>query len=366
MRLGIHVLPPHVNESESSFTVSGNSIRFGLLAIRNLGRGLIDSLIAERKKNGAFSSFLDFCKRMYDNLNRRALESLIKAGALDGSGPNRNQMLNSAGPVLDYIAEDRKQNIEGQIGFFDTDTKSGHDDFHFPDMPDLNASDKLDMEKEVTGIYLSGHPMAAYAGLYGKFHAVHIGDIIESIKEKDGSLHDNDAVTVLGIITKVRLKVTKSNSTMAFVTLEDLYGSIQMLVFPKTLEEYAEIVAEGKIIKAQARISVRDENDAELICQSISSAPKPGGDGSKDRTRRCSRPGLYLRVDNSENPMYRKALKYTAVFDGPTPLYIYFTDSKQLMAAPISMRVSVNDVLIRELKKILGVKNVAYVDNLQQ
>lgn len=366
MRLGIHVLPPHVNESESSFTVSGNSIRFGLLAIRNLGRGLIDSLVAERKKNGAFSSFFDFCKRMYDNLNRRALESLIKAGALDGNGPNRNQMLNSAGPVLDYIAEDRKQNIEGQIGFFDTDTKSGHDDFHFPDMPDLNASDKLDMEKEVTGIYLSGHPMAAYAGLYGKFHAVHIGDIIESIKEKDGSLHDNDAVTVLGIITKVRLKVTKSNSTMAFVTLEDLYGSIQMLVFPKTLEEYAEIVAEGKIIKAQARISVRDENDAELICQSISCAPKPGGDGSKDRTRRCSRPGLYLRVDNSENPMYRKALKYTAVFDGPTPLYIYFTDSRQLMAAPISMRVSVNDVLIRELKKILGVKNVAYVDNLQQ
>ena len=368
LRLGIRVLPPHVNESGSGFTVSGKDIRFGLLAIRNLGKGFIDSLVADREKNGNFVTFFDFCKRMYDGLNRRSLESLVKCGALDGLGLNRRQMLGGAESVLDYLMEDKKQNVEGQIGFFDAAEKAGREEFRIGPMPDLSTADKLDMEKEVTGMYLSGHPMAAYAGLYGQLHAARIGDIMEEAKEGDGELRDGATVTVLGIITKVRLKVTKSNSTMAFVTLEDLYGSIRLLVFPKTLAECAELIAEGRIVKVLCRISVRDENEAELICQTIEEAPEPGSTGTKQANHAGShsRPGLYLKVPGPEDPLYKKAMKYIAVFDGPTPLYIYFCDSKKLMAAPLSKRVSVNSVLLRELKKVLGEKNVALVENIHQ
>ena len=366
LRLGIRVLPPHVNESMTGFSVSGNDIRFGLLAIRNLGKGFLDSLVAERGRNGPFTSFFDFCKRMYDGLNRRALESLVKCGALDGLGANRRQMLTGAESVLDALTEDKKQNVEGQIGFFDAGPKAEREEFLLEPMPDLSPADKLEMEKEVTGMYLSGHPMAAYAGLADKLHTARIGDILEETKDEGGSLHDGDTVSVLGIVSKVRLKVTKSNATMAFVTLEDVYGSIRMLVFPKTLREYADLIAEGKIVKAAARISLRDENEAELVCQDLESAPEPSGaSAAKAGKHGNQRPGLYLRVAGRGDPLYRKAMQYTAVFDGATPLYIYLRDEKKLMAAPMSMRVDVNDVLVRALQRLLGNKNVAVVDALQ-
>jgi DNA polymerase III subunit alpha len=368
LRLGIRVLPPHVNESESGFTVAGKDIRFGLLAIRNLGRGFIDQLVAERKKNGPYTSFYDFCKRMFDGLNRRTLENLVKSGALDNLGLNRRQMLTSAESVLDTLAEDKKHNVEGQIGFFDAAQTNGQDEFKVPPMPELSMNDQLEMEKEATGMYLSGHPMAAYAGRYAELQAVRIGDILEEAKEGSGSLRDGATVNVLGIITKVQLKVTKSNSTMAFVTLEDLYGSIRVLVFPKSLTEYAGLIAEGKILKVSGRISVRDENEVELICQTVQEIPAAGQSGAEaqESAHPNRRPGLYLKVRSKDDPGYRKAMQYIAIFDGATPLYIYFSESKKLMAAPLSMRVSVNDVLLRELRKVLGEKNVAFVENMQQ
>ena len=367
LRLGIRVLPPQVNESGSGFTVSGKDIRFGLLAIRNLGKGFIDQLVTDRETKGPFPSFFDFCKRRYDGLNRRTLESLVKSGALDGLGLNRRQMLTGSESVLDFLAEDKKQNVEGQIGFFDIAEKAGREEFRIGEMPEFNLTDKLDMEKEVTGMYLSSHPMAAYADRYAEFRTVRIGDILEEAKEGNGELRDGASVTVLGIITKVRLKVTKSNSTMAFVTLEDLYGSIQVLVFPKTLAERAELIAEGKIVKLYARISVRDESEAELVCQTISEIPEPGREAAPgNETRPHTRPGLYLKVSGEDDPAYRKAMKYLAVFDGTTPLYLYFSNRKKLMAAPVSKRVSVNDILLRELKKVLGDGNVALIGGLQQ
>ncbi len=367
LRLEIHVLPPHVNESGSGFTVSGKNIRFGLLAIRNLGKGFIDSMIEERESKGKFTSFFDFCKRMYDGLNRRSLESLVKCGALDGLGANRRQMLSGSDTVLTWITDDKKQNVDGQIGFFDIAPQQEQRDFQLGPEPDLSPADKLAMEKEVTGMYLSGHPMAAYAAMYDALHAVRIGDLTESTEEKDSSLPDGTVVTVLAIITKVRLKVTKSNSTMAFVTLEDLYGDIQMLVFPQTLTEYAENIAEGKIVKVSARLSIREDRDAELICEKIEPAPHDGAEKT-ERTKKGSggaRPGLYLKLPGEDSVLYEKARKYLAVFDGLTPLYLYFCDTKKLMRAPASMRVDVNDVLIRALKQLLGDENVAVITPMQ-
>lgn len=360
MRLKIRVLPPHVNESDAGFTVSGRDIRFGLLAVRNLGQGFIDGLVAERKKNGKFRSFFEFVRRVYGGMNRRTLESLIKCGALDALGSNRRQMISGAGSVLDYLDEDKKRNVEGQIGFFDSAEKSGAEEFHLEELPDLSPSDKLAMEKEVTGLYLSGHPMAEYADKYESLHAVRISDLLQNAQDGNSLEEDGEKVKILGILTKVRMKVTKSNSTMAFVMVEDMFGSMEMLVFPKTLAEYSEWIAEGKILLMEARVSIREEEEPKLICESVEPVPSASGENQRSEKRKRP-PGLYLKVTAKESPVYVKAKKYLAVFDGTTPLYVYFSESHQLFHAPLSMRVSLNDVLIRELKKLLGEKNVAIV-----
>ena len=371
LRLGIRVLPPHVNESGVGFTVSGKDIRFGLLAVKNLGKGFIDGLLREREENGKFTSFFGFCRRMYDGLNRRMLESLIKCGSLDGLGLNRRQMLSGADSVLDYLEQDKRQNLEGQIGFFGTAREQEREEFKIADMPDLSRPDKLAMEKEVTGMYLSGHPMASYLDRYDALHASRIGDILEDVREQGGRWRDGTAVTVLAIITKVRMKVTKSNSAMAFVTVEDMFGSLEMLVFPRILSEYAALISEGKILKIDGHVSAREEEEPKLICEALSEIPSgdapPRSPVRPAPARRTGpAPGLYLKVPSKDDPLYEKAKKYLAVFDGPTPLYIYFTDPGKLMLAPAFMRVDVNDVLIRELKKLLGDKNVAIIDNMQQ
>lgn len=371
LRLGIRVLPPHVNESGVGFTVSGKDIRFGLLAVKNLGKSFISGLVREREENGKFTSFFSFCRRMYDGINRRMLESLIKCGSLDGLGLNRRQMLSGADSALDYLDQDKKQNLEGQIGFFSSAGGEEREDFNVKDMPDLSGTDKLAMEKEVTGMYLSGHPMASYLDRYEPLHASRIGEILEDVREEGGRWRDGDSVTVLAIITKVRLKVTKSSSTMAFVTVEDMFGSMEMLVFPKILSEYAALVVEGKILRIEGHVGVREEEEPKLICETLSEIPEKNASsgkngGSANARRSGPAPGIYLRVASKDDPLYEKAKKYLAVFDGPTPLYIYFKDSGKLMLAPAAMRVDVNNVLLRELKKLLGEKNVAVVDNLQQ
>lgn len=367
LRLGIRVLPPHVNESGVGFTVSDKDIRFGLLAVRNLGRGFIVSLLRDRSENGPFLSFYSFCKRMYGELNRRALESLVKCGALDGLGLNRRQMISSVTGIMDYLDADKRRNVDGQMGFFDSAAASAEKEYTVADMPDLNMADKLAMEKEVTGMYLSGHPMAEYIDLYDAIHASRTGEILDDAREQEGRFHDGDSATLLGIIVSVKLKVTKSNSTMAFITLEDMYGSMEVLVFPKILSQYGEWIAEGKIVKLSGRISMREDEDAKLVCETVAPAPPAHSDGRQtDRKSKSNRPGLYLKVPGEESEEYDRAKRYLAIFDGPTPLYLYFEDTKKLLRAPASMRVSVNDVLLRELRKLLGNENVALVSEMQQ
>lgn len=361
LRLGVRVLPPHVNESGLGFTVSGKDLRFGLLAVRNLGKGLINALLRDREANGKYTTFYGFCKRMYNELNRRALESLIKCGALDGLGCNRREMLTNASAIMDSLDDDKKRNVEGQMGFFETPGQTPAEEFAIKPMPDFNLTDKLAMEKEVTGMYLSGHPMAEYIGLYDTLHASKTGDILDDAREQTGRFHDGDNVTLLGIITAVKTKITKSNSTMAFVTLEDMYGSMEVLVFPKILANYAPWINEGAIVRMTGRVSIREDEDAKLICDTVAPQPKPGTQPAAEPAKKSSRPGLYLKLPGEQSAVYHKALQYLAIFDGSTPLYFYFTDTKKLVRAPASMWVSVNDILLRELGKLLGSDNVAVV-----
>lgn len=366
LRLGIRVMPPHVNESENGFTVSGKNIRFGLLAVRNLGRSLIRELLEERKEGGPFRSFYRFCKRMHSReLNRRALESLIKCGALDGLDGNRRQMLMAAPTFLEGLEAQSKRNIEGQLVFFDSpqeDTPSYEPEL--PDLSELPLSELLAMEKEVTGMYLSGHPMKDYAAAAEAIHSARIGDIVDSAREEGGAYRDGDRVTVLAIISSLRLKTTKSNSTMAFLVLEDMYGSIEMLVFPRVLSEFAHLLREENVVEVHARVSLREDEDAKLICDQVL-LPASAKDQSAEKNAaqrqetRSKRPGLYLRVSSRNSEEYRRAVLLVSIFEGKTPLYLFFEDTHKLNLAPPGMWVDVNEPLLGELRRQIGEKNVA-------
>ncbi|MDD3260696.1 MAG: DNA polymerase III subunit alpha, partial [Oscillospiraceae bacterium] len=363
-RLHIRVLPPEINSSAAEFTVVGKDIRFGLLAVRNLGRGLIDSVLEERKTSGNFRSFYDFCKRTFDQMNRRALESLIRCGALDRLGNNRREMMTAVPGILEALGSDKRRNIEGQIGFFDQPGGGEEDTFQIDAMPDYSPQDKLAMEKEATGMFLSGHPMAAYAGLYQKIGAAKIGDILECFSTQgDSRWHDNDRITILGIVSAVKTKVTKNNSTMAFVTLEDFNGSMEILIFPQALARFALLLNEGRVLCATGRLSVREDEDPKLLCDEIRPAEELQESVSKigQPAGKHVKPGLYLRVSSKEDTGYLHAKKYLAVFDGRTPLYVVFQKEKEFFRAPASMGVDVNEVLLQALRQVLGDGNVAYV-----
>ncbi len=367
-RLGIRVLPPHVNESGSGFTVAGKDIRFGLLAIKNLGSGLIQKLLDERGAKGRFTSFPNFCKRMYGSeMNRRALESLVKSGALDGLGNNRREMLSGMGSLLDALDNDRRKNVAGQLGFFDLAGAAQEPEMQLPRLEEYPPQEQLAMEKEVTGMYLSGHPMKAYLPLYESGAVAKTGEILEDSREMGGRYPDGATVWLLGVFSAVKTKVTKSGSVMAFATLEDPFGSLELLVFPQVLAQYTGWIAEGRAVKVRGHLSLTEEKDAKVICEEVL-PPESAETGREDAppgkktAKKSSRPGLYLKLPGKDSPAAQKALRYTAVFDGATPLYLFFCDTGKLVRAPSSLWVSPNHVLEKALRDLLGEQNVALVD----
>lgn len=378
-RIGIPVLPPHVNESDTGFSVSEDSIRFGLLAIKNLGRGVIQRMLLERERGGKFRSFYDFCKRMQGrDLNRRAVESLIRCGAFDGLGNNRREMLLAVTPVLESLDADKRKNIEGQIGLFDLGGEERTDTYQMPKAEEFPQAELLAMEKEVTGMYLSGHPMAPYAEVYRRDLVARTDEIAQSAAGESDKYSDEQYVDVLAIVSDVKRKVTKSGANMAFVTLEDIYGSIEALVFPKALERSADLLTPGSAVKAHGRISFTEEKDPKLVCEYFTApyspeamlaqgardgraaAPAEGGKAPVQiRGYNTAYRGLYLRVPSMNDPLCRKALQYVEVFDGVTDLYLYALDEKKLVRAPARYRVAVNYALVAALKRLLGEENVA-------
>ncbi len=360
-RLGISVLPPHVNYSESGFTVVGKSIRFGLLAVKNLGRGVIARMVEERRGGGEFTSFYNFCKRVSGrDMNRRAVESLIKCGALDDLGNNRREMLLSVERVMDSLEADKRRNVEGQLGFFDSPNVAQSGEPTMERAEDFSQGDKLAMEKEVTGMYLSGHPMSAYAGLYQERGYARMDEILQSAGEEEpGRYQDGQWVTVLGMVTDIRKKITKGNSQMAFVTLEDMYGSMTVLVFPKPLEQYGTLLSDGSVVEVQGKLNFTENKEPELVCSSVAKPADSLTDGAP--LHKQVRPGLYLRLDSKEDPRYKKAMQYIAIFDeGMTDLYLTFRDSGKLLRAPSKYRLYMNQPLLKALRELLGEDNVAY------
>ncbi len=365
-RLGIKILPPHVNRSTEAFEVSDGNIHFSLLAVKNLGRGFIRRMVDERTMNGNFKDFYDFCRRMHGkDFNRRAIESLVKCGAFDGMGANRRQMCAVIDPIIEELDNTKRRNVEGQIGFGDlysgsaaepTEPKSS---FAYPPADEFSPEMLLKYEKEVAGMYLSGHPMAQYRELSKALKCAQIGDIAA----EESRYKDNDRVLLLGLITSAKKKITKSDATMAFLNFEDMTGSIEVIVFPKTLIEKPTMFHEGNILLLHGRVSMREDEDTKVVCEVVepcpSSVPAEAAKAPTQEKKKAAR-GLFLRFDTASSPQIEYCRKLLNIFDGAVPLYYYFADTKEYKRNPIGQNIDVNDVLLRELRKILGESNVIF------
>ena len=360
-RLGIKILPPDINRSTESFEVSEGNIHFSLLAVKNLGKNFIKRLIAERELNGNFTDFYDFCRRMYGkDFNRRAVESLVKCGAFDGLGANRNQMLTVVDKIIEELDSEKHRNVDGQLGFGDLLSGSSDDSpaviFTYPDVEECSNETLLKYEKEVSGMYLSGHPMTRYKKISEQHKCARISDITG----EDAVYKDNDRVKILGLIGSLKRKITKNDSTMAFLNFEDTYGNVEVIVFPKTLAENPSLFYEGNIVLLRGRVSMREDEDTKIVCESVEPCPFETKVEENKKTEKKKAKGLFLRFDNSDSPQIEYCRRLLAVFDGNTPLFYYFSDTKEYKRNPIYTGIDVNPVLLRELRKILGEQNVIY------
>ena len=370
--MGIALLPPDVNRSRDSFTVEPEGIRFGLVAIKNIGRGFIQAVVRERERGGDFTGFQDFCERMYDSdINKRAVENLIRAGAFDGFGARRSQLIAVHDKLLDSIGASRRQNVEGQLDFFGMSsgaTQRRSVEMILPDIPEYAPEELMRQEKEVTGLYLSGHPMAAYRDVARRAGAVHIAAVNEDFAQEGGptSFRDEQRITVAGIVTAYRTKATRSGSLMAYATVEDDTASIELLCFSRTLEKYGRLLGEGSAVLIQGKLSVRDEKPPQILCdevRSLTGHQSGGGPGPEPSTpERQGRPGvqvlegkvLWLRVPSKSHPALAHINRVISMFPGQTPARLVFTDTGKRMGTTCLLGKS----LVEELVEALGKENV--------
>ena len=357
---GIALLPPDVNHSSDCFTVEPGGIRFGLVAIKNIGRGLIQRMMRERERGGPFTDFEDFCKRMDGaDMNKRAVENLIRAGAFDSTGARRSQLLAVYEKVMDGIANGNRANIEGQIDFFGLGVQTERQNsLTLPDLPEFSAQELMAMEKETTGLYLSGHPMDGYRELARASGAVQISRIMDDFAQEEGPTHfsDGQKVRLAGVVTSSKTKTTKKNTLMAYVMLEDGTGSMEMLCFTRVLEQYGSYLKEGQVISVSGTLSVRDEKAPQLMCDFA--RPLTGtaqGETAADSAPQTDRRTLYLKMPSLDCPEMEMFKKILFLFEGGSnPVRIRLADTGKLIGTTCNLQ----DSLIREMKARLGEENV--------
>ena len=349
--MGIALAPPDVNASEDVFTVEGEKIRFGLGAVKNIGRGLIQKVVAEREKNGPFVSLTDFCQRLTDTeLNKRAVENLIKCGALDCLKLRRSQMLAVYESVLGWISNRNKRNLTGQVSLFDAFTQEETAmTVQIPDIPELPLHELLSYEKETTGLYISGHPMDQYRQALRGTSAIPIARILgEESDCKDGQI-----VTVAGIIQAVTTKTTRNNSMMAYVTIEDDTGDLETLVFSTVLSRFESLLVPGAAVALEGRVSVRDEKATQLVVNSVTEMDQFTAKRSKPlpRLNRVSPCGkLYLKLSSEADPAYRKTKAILNMFPGSIPVVLYFADTGVRRGTTCLPEAA----MLEELRSLLG------------
>ena len=356
----ISLLPPDVNRSYDGFTVEEGGIRFGLVAIKNIGRGFIQALVRERDKGGLFTSFQDFCERMFDcgDMNKRAVENLIKAGAFDTMGAYRSQLMQVYEKVLDAIAGSRKVNVEGQLDMFGMAAGNGEQAaaIHLPEVPEYTATERMFMEKETTGLYLSGHPMNDYRAAARAAGAVPIHDLLEDFAAEGGPTRyaDGQNVTVAGIVTSNRTRTTKNNTLMAYVVVEDEVSSIELLCFSRTIEQCGSYMAVNTPVLVKGRLSVRDEKPPQIMCDTLYPLDTNAVPSTPAQPETKKAAAIFLRVPGMDSVAFRHIRLVMTMFEGETPVKIRLADTGKLLAG----KCLYHPALLAECRQWLGEENV--------
>ena len=359
---GIKLLPPDVNHSADRFTVEPEGIRFGLVAIKNIGRGLILRMMQERELNGPFVDFQDFCRRMDGmEINKRAVENLIRAGAFDSTGAKRSQLIAVYEKVMGGIAEGNRTNVEGQIDFFGMGAETAQQAaLVLPDIPEFTPQELMAMEKATTGLYLTGHPMDAYRSLVRSSGAAAIGRVMEDFAQEAGptTFSDGQKISLAGVVTASKTKMTKKNTLMAYVTLEDGTGAIEMLCFTRALEQYGSYLQEGQVIYVTGTLSVRDEKAPQLMCDfarplnaNFSTGTAAPAQAPQQRTGQT----LYLRLPSVDGPEMAILRKILYMFEGKeNNVRIRVLDTGKLIGTTCDLHTS----LVCDLEERFGKENV--------
>lgn len=348
--MGIQVLPPDLNHSDDPFTVEGDCIRFGLGAVKNVGRGLIRSMVKKRQEGGPFQSLEDFLRRMDEGeLNKRAVENFIKSGAADCFGRHRSELLAVYEQMMDAVADSRKKNLEGQMGLFSM-LEEDAGAIPIPPLKEMKKAELLALEKETTGIYLSGHPMDDYRPYLKNTHVVHIARLMD----EESTYTDDQIISVAGIVQTVKMKTTRSNSVMAYVTLEDDTAAVEMLAFSNVLSQYGGYLREGSAVVVTGRLSLRDDKEPQIVVNRA----RPISDFSQQEQPPEPPPPaagkLYLRLPTEQDRLFAKVRAIVNMFPGTNPVVVYFADTGKRLGA----RCALAQMMIEELKNILGEGNV--------
>lgn len=389
--MGITLLPPDINQGQSGFSVSGGSIRYALTAIKGVGRPAIESIVKERRERGLFTNLKDFISRMADKgVNKRAIENFIKAGALDGLGGTRKQFMSVYVQILDQVSRDRKSNLAGQISLFDIAEESQKEEFDIR-MPDVGEYPKemlLGFEKEVLGIYLSGHPLESDQALLEKYATNTTSDFM--LDEESGKvlLQDQDRVVLGGMIVDKNIKYTRNDQVMAFLNLEDLVGNVEVVVFPRDYEKYGSRLTEEARVFIRGRANVEEDKDGKMIfeqtvsfeeARAVKSGPlfrnyyenfsgrnqgKTGKSaytsGGQSSQRKTVPKGVWIQFSDADSYVSgeERLLAAIADSDGNDDVIIFLRDTKAYKMLPPNRRVRADAKLLEKLGALFGQENV--------
>ena len=354
-QMGISILPPDVNCGIYGFSVDYGAIRYGLSAIKSVGRPVINALVEEREKNGTYRSLKDFIERLTGIVNKRAIENFIKAGALDCLEGNRRQKMNVYGQIVDSIAQEKKNSFAGQMSLFDLVSDEDKKDFEIR-MPNVGEYDKemvLAFEKEVLGIYLSGHPLEGYRGIMDKMISAKTTDFQPDEESGIPKVYDGQKVIIGGMITERTIKYTRNNKVMAFLTVEDLVGTVEVVVFPRDYEKWQTLITDDARVFIQGRVNAEDDRPSKLILEKVHSfedIPREIWIQFKDKAE-------YSAAEAELQSFLQSA-------SGTSAVVIYLKDVKAMKRLPAAFRIRINEEILGELKKKYGESNVKVVERV--
>ena len=351
--MNIQILPPDINEGEAGFSVSGNAIRHALTAIKNIGRPVIDAIVKERTEHGKFDSLKNFIERTAGlDVNKRAIEHFIKSGAFDSFGCTRRQLMSVYVQILDSIQNGKKGVMSGQMSLFDIVSEEEKAELEIK-MPDVGEYDKellLSFEKEVLGFYVSGHPMEEYEALWSKYITARTTDFYLDEETHRTVVEDGSRVTIGGMIMDKKIKYTKNDQIMAFLTVEDMVGSVEVIVFPKDYEKNSYKLTDENKVFIQGRVSVEEERDGKLISEKITAF---------DEIPRK----VWLKFPNMDSYISQEKQLFDSIAqsDGNDTIVIYLEDSKQMKTLPPNRNIKADGEVLERLRGMLGENNVRVV-----